>query len=308
LRLASRLFDAGANGADRSWLTHATARAIRDAEIYSERLDFDDAATDHWRQLDPGEVLVRLHRVGATAAFRWEVTKLQGADGGIIATVRSTQDREQAVTWAPVFDAVLAVAELVFPGDATLQMPTQLKELVVSGIPPTTAVVDVRLHDDKHTPDTVDIMVAAETGEVVARMTDLRFGSIEGNPGANPSSGRLLHHVEWVCLPVVPAVTALRPVVVVGSQDPLTASLCTCLTASGVEYARISQPEELAGTRLIPGADVVVLPSGGDAYELDEAAADVAWRLARTAQVLAKIRSTEAGRLWAVNVALRPPT
>lgn len=309
LRLASRLVDAGTNGADRSWLSHATARAIRDAEMCSGRLDLDDvvvgAAAHHWRQLDPGDVVARLHRVGATAAFRWEVTELQGADGEIIATVRTHQDREQAVTWAPVFDAVLAIAELVFPGEVTLRMPTQLKELIVSGIPPTTAVVDVRLRDNKHTPDTLDIMVATETGEVVARMTELHFGSIEGTPGANPSSGRLLHQVEWVSLPAIPAVKAFRPVVVVGGQDLLTTSLCTCLTASGVEYARISQPEELAGTPLIPGADVVVLPSSGDARELNEAAAQVTWRLARTAQVLAEVQSTEAGRLWAVTTGQR---
>jgi len=49
-----------------------------------------------------------------------------------------------------------------------------------------------------------------------------------------------------------------------------------------------------------------VLPSGGDARELDETAAQVTWRLARTAQVLAKVQSTEAGRLWAVTTGRRP--
>jgi 6-methylsalicylic acid synthase len=286
VRLASRLLDGDAT-AD-TWVTHTTG-AASDA-VLGGRFDVEGALARHREKLDPGAVLARLHEVGvADTGFHWKVERLTGADDGLLATVSAGN-----ATWAALFDAILTVAPLAFPGEALLRMPSYVRELAVTGKPPKQSIVEVRLRGG----DVVDVAVADRAGRLVARMAGVRFTPLGDDSSAPRSARRLVHRIEWVPLES-DAEKPARRVTLVGRAPELARQFHEHFTVTAA-----AEPEELSGVPL--ASDVLVLPPVVPEDAIAGQAVDYAWRVAQTAQALAG--SNADTRLWVVTTGLRETT
>ncbi|KAB2346959.1 type I polyketide synthase [Actinomadura rudentiformis] len=293
VRLASRtLAGEGREGAGASWVTHTTAAVGTGGASAGGRFDLEGALSRHRDRRDPGSVLARLHEIGvADTGFHWKVERLVAGQGGVLATV--TTDNS---TWASLFDAILTVVPLVFPGEPQLRMPSYLRQLAVSGEPPARALVEVRLRGD----DVVDVTVADRAGRTVARMAGLRFALLGGDPGSPNDPARLLHRLEWERIEVEKASQAQRPVTLVGGTADLADRLLRHFQDSGIDVTRTLDPAEVTTTG---AADVIILPENiGDA-NIAENALQQTWRLARTAQLL--VEANAGSRLWTVTTDVR---
>jgi len=68
-----------------------------------------------------------------------------------------------------------------------------LPDTWASILPPADAVISVRLRTGS--TDTVDVVIAAPDGAVVARLDGLRYGVLDGDDGAPASPRRLVHRL-----------------------------------------------------------------------------------------------------------------
>lgn len=197
VRLASRTTGRDSGG-DPPWLVHTdatvsdgdptalTARTLVDPEQY--RLE----------PADPGLIHRRLAEVGVpSTGFGWSVDHLLSGYGVLRARVSSAETS----TWASVLDAVMSIAPAVYPGVPQLRMVVQIDEVVTSGLPPETVLVEVRLDEDR--PDTVDALVATEDGRVLAALPGLRYPVIDQPPApaADEETGHAEPAVSFADLP-----------------------------------------------------------------------------------------------------------
>ncbi|MBM2620134.1 acyltransferase domain-containing protein [Actinoplanes sp. LDG1-06] len=255
LRLATRI-----DGDDTGWLTHTTA-LVRPAGGTGDQLVVTGPAI----ALDPGHVVKRLAELDVTAmGFEWTVQTLAGAPGLLDAVV-TTGDPG----WAPLLDAVLSTASVIFDGPPVLRMPARLGRLTLAPVAPREARVVVR----RTGPETVEAEVADASGAVVARLHDLRYGRLDSDPDA-PGGGRDLHVAAWIPLPVTPPAGPGTPVELVGPPSVLR--------------------DALRGLRSSTPGHVVVVPPD-DPHE-------AAWLLAETAQ---RLVAEPESRLWCVTRGVR---
>ncbi|RKT55147.1 type I polyketide synthase [Saccharothrix australiensis] len=295
VRIASRIVaeDAG-DAADQAWQTHSTATISADATA-GTGFDLAEAGLRCAEVRDPGDVLDRLHAVGvADKGFPWRVDALAAGDAEVLATVRPHPDGEPSPGWGSVVDAVLTVAPLVFPGDPVLRMPAHVRRVVLTGQPPATVLVHVRLD----TEDTVDVVVADEGGAVLGVLDGLRCGTLDGDRGAPVSPRRLVHRVDWRPVDVsAPRRRPLGTVVVVG---PRAAVVASALEAFDVRTRPVTDLDEFERVAPDLGPGDAVLVVAGRPGPVGEAAVRASWLLARTAQLVGEHNAALPPRLWAV--------
>ncbi|MFG1949359.1 type I polyketide synthase [Nonomuraea sp. NPDC048826] len=175
VRLAART-PAGPGEPEPAWLVHVTADVAAPGQAKPDVLPDAGALTP----IDPGFVHRRLAAVGVpSTGFGWTIETLLGADGALRATVR-TGDPE---SWAPALDAVMSVAPCVFPGDPVLRMVVRIDEVVLTGAPPETVIVDAAV--DPAADDTVRALLADVDGRVVGHLAGLRYPVIDAPASAD---------------------------------------------------------------------------------------------------------------------------
>ncbi|MFB9677730.1 type I polyketide synthase [Streptosporangium vulgare] len=172
VRLAART-PAGPDEPEPAWLVHVTADVAAPGQAKPDVLPDAGALTS----IDPGFVHKRLATVGVpSTGFDWTIETLLGGDGALRATVRTARTGEPG-TWAPALDAAMSVAPCVFPGDPVLRMVVHIDEVVLTGTPPSTVIIDAAV--DPAADDTVRALLADVDGRVVGHLTGLRYPVID---------------------------------------------------------------------------------------------------------------------------------
>ncbi|MFC8845293.1 MULTISPECIES: type I polyketide synthase [unclassified Micromonospora] len=300
LRLASRLA-----GEDDSWLVHTTATIDRTADPVASVLDPDQARLRCAVQLPETFVIDRLASIGVAAmGFPWRIEELRWSPGKEL-FARISAGEQAPSSWACVLDAALSAASVVFDGPAALRMPAGIERVAVRGDSPGCVLLSVQTTDAPGA-DTVDVVIATPDGEVVAELTNLRYGRLDGDPGATASPRRLVHELTWRCLEQDAAPTGtLDRVLVVGGEDPVGSALTDALTSAGIPHRLVTGPGELDACRadLTSASAVLVATSHLDGAALPQTAARAAWLLGATAARLATW--PDGPRLWAVTAGVR---
>ncbi|TMR28827.1 acyltransferase domain-containing protein [Nonomuraea zeae] len=169
VRLASRT-PAGPDEPEPAWLVHVTANVAAPGQVKPDVLPDAGALTP----IDPGFVHDRLATVGVpSTGFDWTIETLLGGDGALRATVRT----EEWGSWASALDAAMSVAPCVFPGDPVLRMVVHIDEVVLTGTPPATVIIDASV--DPAAGDTVRALLADVDGRVVGHLAGLRYPVID---------------------------------------------------------------------------------------------------------------------------------
>ncbi|MFI2652184.1 type I polyketide synthase [Micromonospora fulviviridis] len=293
LRLSSRLLD-DESTTDDGWLTHTVATLDAHAglpDTTSPRHEFTQA-------LDPGFVVDRLATLGVAAmGFPWTVQQLGRTPDGLVAEVSTGTP---SGGWAPVLDAALSIASVVFPGPPVLRMPAGIRRITLAPTGP--AEFRVVVHRTADT--TVDVEIVNGYDEVVGMVTGLRYGLLDLDAALVRSPMSLVHAIGWLPAPARPP---RRPTaaVTVGPYSALAGELAAWLDVLGVPRRHVTDPAGLTVDELTEGHSVVVVPAhprGGD-----EAATvtDNTWLLARTAQRLAAARPDRPARLWCLTRGVR---
>lgn len=263
---------------DGGWLTHATAvPATGEPEAA--------APVRGLRPADPGEVLRHLAAVGVpTMAFPWVVEELLRGERALRARVRIGPAR----SWAPVLDAALSVAPTVYPGPPTLRMVAGVGRLRTVQHAPETVDIEVTERDE-----VLDVVVRDPGGGVVARLSELRYGSMTARAGGPRD---LVHEVTWKELELLPGSEEGELALLAATPD-----LVAALRSAGAHCRVVRDPEELAD--LAGPVDVVVQaapPQPGET--VPEAAARSAWLALDTAQRLSR---SGGARLWCVTTGVQ---
>ncbi|AQZ63724.1 type I polyketide synthase [[Actinomadura] parvosata subsp. kistnae] len=172
VRLAART-PAAPGEPEPAWLVHATTDVAAPRQVKPDVLPDAPGLAP----LDPGYVHRRLDAVGVpSTGFDWTIETLLGGDGALRATVHTVAAGEPG-SWAPALDAAMSVAPCVFPGEPVLRMVVHIGEVVLTGTPPSTVVVDAAV--DPAAPDTVRALLADVDGRVVGHLTGLRYPVID---------------------------------------------------------------------------------------------------------------------------------
>jgi 6-methylsalicylic acid synthase len=299
VRLTSRQVESH-SADDEGWLTHTTAVLGGEVSAPPRSLELVEIIRRCPRSLPENFVIDRLASVGVAAmGFHWRVEQLRIGEREML--VRVEAPTGTTGSWAPVLDAALSAASVIFPGEPTLRMPAAIKRVVTYAPPPPVAVIHVRMAAGANATDTVDVDIADDAGNVLASMTGLRYGLLEGDTGAVASPLRLVHRLRWRPAGSAPSEPIPDEVVLVGPDTPWRTELATYFSGHGLRCSAVTHPDELeAGGRELPsGAVVVVPPVPAGQTAVDEAAAQAAWLLTRTAQLISgSSRAGRGPRLW----------
>ncbi|MGW0808256.1 type I polyketide synthase [Nonomuraea sp. NPDC002799] len=169
VRLAART-PAGPDEPEPAWLVHVTANVAAPGQVKPDVLPDAGALTP----IGTGYVHERLAAVGVpSTGFGWTIETLLGGDGALRATVRT----EEPGSWASALDAAMSVAPCVFPGDPVLRMVVHIDEVVLTGTPPSTVIIDAAV--DPVAVDTVRALLADVDGRVVGHLAGLRYPVID---------------------------------------------------------------------------------------------------------------------------------
>ncbi|MFD9704359.1 type I polyketide synthase [Lentzea sp. NPDC059081] len=299
LRLGSRLVDEVEAGDQDGWLTHTTSSVDQAPSAPSGLLDAASLRLRCAESLPEDFVIDRLASIGVAAmGFPWAIEELRRGDDELFAVVSAGED--EPGTWASVLDAALSIASVVFSGQPVLRMPAAIGRVALSGGSPGRVLLSVRASSD----DTADVRVAGEDGQVVAELLDLRYGRLDGDPGATASPRRLVHELAWRDFdPGAPG--HLGTVVVLGGKHRLTGAVTAGLAAAGASHRLVDDLGELNRLRdwLGPDGAVLVVP--------DEDGEDVAGAAARSGWLAAAAAATVAGwagprpRIWLVTAGVK---
>jgi 6-methylsalicylic acid synthase len=253
---------------------------------------------------DPGSVRQYLASVGVpTMAFDWTIEELSRGDGRLHARVLARPPAGAVVPWAPVLDAAMSIAPAAFPGEATLRMVAHVEEVYVVGEPPMSARIDITV--DPARDDTVHVLIADQTGRVLARLAGLRYAAADRDRLVPTSPAQLVGELVWRPMPLPAGARSgdvARRIVLIGPDAEAAGALREQLTSAGAACTVLSDPAELdeisAGRE---PADVLLLPpSPASQVPITAAALHSAWLLTSTVQRLAARADTPAARLWCI--------
>ncbi|MFI6474758.1 type I polyketide synthase [Streptomyces sp. NPDC050516] len=313
VRLASRIIgDGTADDTDASWLTHTTAVVSPGTAVGQRTLDAEQLRTTCAEVLDTAFTIDRLAGIGVAAmGFPWEVKEMRRAEGEIFAVVAAQPDGQLPSSWGSVLDAALSIASVVFPGEPILRMPAHIREAAVAGDCPAEVLLHVATVEGAAAVDTVDVSIAATDGRLLARLTGLRYGVLDGDPGATASPRRLVSELAWrpLELPAEPARerAAVTAAVIVGDRKT-GLRIGEALSATGLPWTAIDTPDDLTALAepLTSATAVLVVPErAGAADSVSDAAVDAAWLVTRTAQQLAAAGPDAHPGLWCVTRGVR---
>ncbi|MFI7544653.1 beta-ketoacyl synthase N-terminal-like domain-containing protein [Actinoplanes sp. NPDC049599] len=263
LRLSSRIADGRDD--DRGWLTHTTATVAAHAGLPDAA-----GAAEAGEELAPGYVVDRLATLGVAAmGFAWNVRSLRRGPDVLTAEVDLDGGSYGPHRWAPILDAALSIASVVFPGAPVLRMPAHLGRITLAATAPRSARITVR----RSGAEVVDVEITDAGGAPVARLEQLRYGRME----AGDEDAPLVYTLGWrPAAATAPQDQDRADLVVLGPPSPLRARVAAALGCPVVD-----SPEQLS-----TAAGVVVVPP--------PVAEDAAWLLARAAGHPAVTR------LWAI--------
>ena len=257
LTLSTRLVDDDESAEEGGWLTNSCAVAAADDDIEDllrQVLD-ENAARGRCREpLPPNHVVDTLATLGVAAmGFDWEILDLRQGDGELLARVAANADGSEPAGWAPLLDAATSAASTVFGGPPRLRMPARIERVAVHGRPPAVVLLQVRRRPGT---TTTDVVIAEESGSVMASLTGMAFEELENPAGSDLS--RMLHHVTWH---PVQWREHDRPtaVMLVGGDSKTGAFVTRDLAAAGVPYATCVDPTDIAATAAELDRDAVVL-------------------------------------------------
>lgn len=294
---------AGPGRPEQGWLTHTTATVEDDAGTAEPT----SPATGHrcTEQISPGWVIDRLTSLGVAAmAFEWSVEELHRGDGELLARVLLDETPGgPGSSWAPALDAAMSTASVAFGGAPVLRMPAYLERLALLGAPPSRSI---RLFVRVTRLDTVDVEIVDDDADrVVARLTALRYGTVDGQSLGQTDRSPLLHELVWRPWEAparhVAAPADSHTVVFVGDDLGTAEKLggrfedagCHCIairSADGLDALR----DQLSGT-----VSLLVTPTGpGPGESVDQASVRAAWLLARTARWITSAGLPGKIRLW----------
>lgn len=267
LTLSTRLVDGDDGVEDGGWLTHSSAVAAADDDIedlLGQVLDEAGARARCGAVLPSNHVTDTLATLGVAAmGFDWEIVELHGGEGELLARVAARADRSVPDTWASLLDAATSAASTVFGGPPRLRMPASIERVQVHGLAPAVALLHVRRRPGT---TTTDVMLAEESGKVLASLTGMAFEQLENPSGSDVS--RMLHRVSWH---PVPWLEDSRPaaVLVVGGDAGTRDFVVRDLTTADVPYALCDEPAQIgsAAVGLDRDAVVLVLPRMTDSPE-----------------------------------------
>jgi 6-methylsalicylic acid synthase len=196
LTLSTRLVDDDESAEEGGWLTNSCAVAAADDDIEDllRQVLEETAARERCPEpLAPNHVVDTLATLGVAAmGFDWKILDLRQGDGELLARVAANGDGSEPASWAPLLDAATSAASTVFGGPPRLRMPARIERVAVHGRPPAVALVQVRRRSGT---TTTDVVIAEESGPVLASLTGMSFEELENPAGSDLS--RMLHHVKW---------------------------------------------------------------------------------------------------------------
>ncbi|MEX5720033.1 type I polyketide synthase [Geodermatophilus maliterrae] len=297
VRLSSR--PAGSRTDEQDWLTHTTAVVV---PATAPSWPGPRATLPEGSERPGSHVEDRLAALGvAGMGFPWALERLRCADGALTATVWADPGGSAGPgSWAPVLDAVLSAASVVFPGPPVLRMPAHVRQVTLAGAAPGRAAVTVRTTG----PDVVDVEIATEEGATVGVLLGLRYGTPDGATAVVTSPRRTVHELCWRprSRPHLRGLGA-PTVLLVGPDTPLRRRLAGGLAEAGRAHRVVEGPAGLRTGELTGAHAVVVVPDGAGA--VDDVAHRGAWLLASTAQRMAGAGAATPGRLWCVTEGVR---
>jgi 6-methylsalicylic acid synthase len=242
-------------------------------------------------------------------AFPWGLDELRrSADEQLSVLTLEPEPARHAASWAHVVDGALTIsAVLVTPEDAhRLWMSSYMGGVAFRGEPPARITVHTR-RSDRSPEDTVDVLVADDTGAIVCEVTGLRFAPLQDQTRGAASAHDLVHEIVWRPLDALAgggtggvtvdadagpdSVLAGSGIVLVGDA-PEGAALAEQWRRAGVRVTRFASAEDAEPALLAAAGAVVVAPAlPGPDEPVETAAEHCAWTLIRTAQRLASARS-----------------
>jgi 6-methylsalicylic acid synthase len=237
VKITSRLERSNEGLEDSSWVTHTTSQFHTDA--CSDNISAINITATKGRIADtlPSNFSIDyLAKVGVSAmGFPWQVSEHYGNLQEMIALVDAAPDVDNSrfpqwdsSSWAPLLDAATSIGSTIFYDDPKLRMPAEIGEVVFNtpSSPPKTGWIRVERAAGVDVAVNVDVL--SMQGEVLVRITAMRFAEIEGTPGTNRNIDSLVHHLAWT-----PAVYSEEPlqldhIVLIGEQrDDFSAQLST---------------------------------------------------------------------------------
>jgi 6-methylsalicylic acid synthase len=322
LRISSRLADDDADGGAESaetWLTHTTAGVEAAGDLPHVPLDVQALRARCPRTLPNEFVVDRLADIGVAAmGFPWQIEELRTLDGReLIATVWAgdVDTSLPSANRVSVLDAALSIGSVVFDGPPVLRMPARIRRVEVATDLPDRVAIHVRVTDGESARDTVDVVVTDLAGRTVARLSQLRYGVLDGDPGATVSPRRLVHEIAWRERPggdqaeggELPDVVLL-----VAAEDEPARALEYALRLRGVEVARTASADGLEPfrDRLRGRGAVLVVPGAPGTHATGADEVQAAWLVAAAARRLAGWRAgaregTPSPRLWVLTSGVR---
>jgi 6-methylsalicylic acid synthase len=164
-------------------------------------------------------------------------------------------------------------------------MVAYVEEVHILGEPPVLADIDIT--KDEARDDTVHVLIADQSGHVVARLKGLRYATVDRDRLSARNPAHLVGELVWRPLAPSPGDAARqpvapRPVAVIG---PDADALATLLSAEGAILADPSEFREPTDVLLLP-------PVSGES--VGDAAAQASWRIISAIQRFA----TSPVRLW----------
>lgn len=330
---ALRLASLEAAATDPTWQTHVTAvAAATDHEL--GRFDENRARAGCPGPLPAELPMERLRASGiAGAGLSWDTRRLFGGEGRLLAEVRIDDDGDSG--WVKILDALTTIAPVAFAGEPVLRLLAEAGRVNCAGKPSASVLIEIT----QTAEDTVDAVLADESGQIVGIAEKLRFARLEDEPGTASESRTLLHRLDW--RPVTPPEPRrrLRTLALVGGTDTLAAPIAARAHEAGITTVRVTGPDDLhsgsdqarvpanlngqSGLDGLDGLDdrdiVLMLGQAGDSDAagvgcgvgvgvgrgvdrgVGRRTAAAAWTLVRTAQLLTSPgRRASSPRLWCV--------
>nr|AFP89390.1 polyketide synthase [Cladosporium phlei] len=228
VKITSRLERSDEGLEESSWVTHTTSQFHTDAcsDNKISAIDIDATKARIADTLPSSFSIDYLAKVGVSAmGFPWQVSEHYGNLHEMIALVDAAPDIDDSrfpqwdsASWAPLLDAATSIGSTIFYDDPKLRMPAQIGEVIftTSDSPPKTGWIRVERAAGMDVAVNVDVLNTQ--GEVLVRITAMRFAEIEGTPGTNRNIDSFVHHLAWT-----PAVYSEEPVqfdhvVLIGEQ------------------------------------------------------------------------------------------
>ncbi|WP_433386213.1 type I polyketide synthase [Micromonospora sp. KLBMP9576] len=291
LRINSRILAGADDGGDEGWVTHTTAGVAAPATLPADETDPDDDG----EALADNHVVDRLGTLGVAAmGFAWHVRRLVRTADGLVADVDVAQGDGARPSWAPVLDAALSVASVVFPGAPVLRMPAHVHRVTLAGAVPHRPRIVVRRTAD----DVVVVTILDPSGRIIGRLGGLRYGVLDLAVDQTGNPAQLVHRTVWQ--PATLAVRRPRSVVVVGPVTTLSDSLLARLRSADIPCRQVTDPDQLADTDVGDDGSCLVVPGPTSAGDTAGSVTGNVWLLARTAQRLTRTGSSRPARLWCV--------